>query len=130
MSMQSVTVQPPFSPATTASTTAGNNQVSPVRSSAGERVAAVEPGRDQPIRSTNPTEQRQQLEEAVQAVKEFIQPMAGNLEFSLDEDTGTTVIKIIDASTKELIRQIPSKEMLEIAQALDRLQGLLVHQKA
>ena len=48
----------------------------------------------------------------------------------MDDSTGKTVIKVVDSSTHELIRQIPSEEMLEIARALDRLQGLLVHQKA
>ncbi len=76
------------------------------------------------------TEQKQQVEEAVKAVKEFIQPMAGNLEFQVDEETDKLVIKIVDSSSGELIRQIPSEEMLEIAKALDRLQGILVRQKA
>jgi len=75
-------------------------------------------------------EQRQEVEAAVKAVKEFIQPMASNLAFEMDDDSGRTVIKITEASSGELIRQIPSEEMLEIAKALDRLQGLLVKQKA
>ena len=76
------------------------------------------------------TEQKQDVEAAVKAVKEFIQPMASNLAFEMDDDSGRTVIKITEASSGELIRQIPSEEMLEIAKALDRLQGLLVKQKA
>lgn len=75
-------------------------------------------------------DQKQQVEAAIEAVKEFIQPMASNLAFEMDEDTGRTVVKITEASSGELIRQIPSEEMLEIAKALDRLQGLLVKQKA
>lgn len=83
-----------------------------------------------PVTETTAAEQKQQLSDAVKAVKDFIQPRAGNLEFTMDEETGDTVIKIVDTSSGELIRQIPSKEMLEIAKALDRLQGLLVRQKA
>lgn len=56
--------------------------------------------------------------------------MSGNLEFSMDDQTGKTIIKVVDTATNELIRQIPSEEMLEIARALDRLQGILVRQKA
>lgn len=85
------------------------------------------------IGATSPTtgvEQKQQVEAAVKAVKDFIQPMASNLAFEMDDDSGRTVIKITEASSGELIRQIPSEEMLEIAKALDRLQGLLVKQKA
>lgn len=73
---------------------------------------------------------RQQLEQAVEAVKKFVQPMASNLDFSIDEDTGIRVVKVIDTSTKEVIRQFPSEEILQIAQTLDRLQGLLIKQQA
>lgn len=94
-------------------------------------VASTDPTTS--IGATSPTtgvEQKQQVEAAVKAVKDFIQPMASNLAFEMDDDSGRTVIKITEASSGELIRQIPSEEMLEIAKALDRLQGLLVKQKA
>ncbi len=78
----------------------------------------------------SPEKQRAEVESATQAVRNFVQPIANNLEFSVDDDTGKTVIKVMDSSTKEVIRQIPSEEILEIARALDRLQGLLLRQKA
>lgn len=73
-----------------------------------------------------------QIEETLQRVKESLKPIASNnLEFSIDDTTGQTVVKVIDSSTKELIRQIPSEEMLAIAQALDgEIKGLLVRNKA
>jgi flagellar protein FlaG len=37
---------------------------------------------------------------------------------------------VIDPSNNELIRQIPSEEMLAISRALDRMQGLLVKSQA
>ena len=40
------------------------------------------------------------------------------------------MVKVVDQSTKEVIRQIPSEEMLAIAKALDSLKGLLVRQTA
>ncbi len=52
------------------------------------------------------------------------------LEFSIDEESHRTVVKVVDQQTKELIRQMPSVEALEIAKALDRVQGLLINQKA
>ena len=58
------------------------------------------------------------------------QTLANELAFSIDQDSGRTVVKIIDSSTDEVIRQIPSKEMLAIADALDQIQGMLLKQKA
>ena len=53
------------------------------------------------------------------------------LQFSVDESTGESVIKVMDKETNEMIRQIPSEEMLQIAKALDRFQeSFLVNSKA
>ena len=52
------------------------------------------------------------------------------VEFTIDEDSHRTVVKVVDQETKELIRQMPSAEALEISKALDRVQGLLINQKA
>jgi flagellar protein FlaG len=73
-----------------------------------------------------------QVEESLQRIKESLKTVASNnLEFSIDDTTGQTVVKVVDSSTKELIRQIPSEEMLAIAQALDgEIKGLLVRNKA
>ncbi|HMY07311.1 MAG TPA: flagellar protein FlaG, partial [Accumulibacter sp.] len=51
-------------------------------------------------------------------------------EFSVDNDTGQMVVKVVDKSTQEVIRQVPSKEMLAIAKTLDNIKGLFVKQTA
>lgn len=73
---------------------------------------------------------KDELNSAVTATRDFVGSINSSLEFSIDEDTGTSVVKIMDKETKELIRQIPSEEMLAIAKALDTIKGLLFHQKA
>jgi flagellar protein FlaG len=80
----------------------------------------------QPEQANDP----QALEEAVKRIREFVQPINDSIQFSLDDDTGRTVVKVIDLQTQEVLRQIPSEEVLNIAKALDRLQGLLIHNKA
>lgn len=67
---------------------------------------------------------------AMEEVRNAIAPMAQDLLFSIEEDTGKTIIKVVDSSTDEVIRQIPSEEIITIAKALDNLQGLLLKQKA
>lgn len=74
---------------------------------------------------------RAQVEEAVAKVRKQVQPVISNgLDFTIDDNTGKTLVRVTDRATGELIRQIPSQEMLEIAQSLDRMQGLLLRQKA
>jgi flagellar protein FlaG len=76
------------------------------------------------------TVDQEKLKAAVDKANEFIRPFNGSIEFSRVEDTGRMVVKVIDTQTKEVIRQIPSEEMLQISTALDKLKGLLIHNKA
>jgi flagellar protein FlaG len=70
-----------------------------------------------------------QLQEAVRRAESAVRQFAANLSFSLDRDTGKTVIKILDSQTNEVIRQIPSEELLAISRNLDRIEGLLLKQR-
>ncbi len=72
----------------------------------------------------------EQLQEAVQATNAFVKPINSEIQFSIDKETGTTVVKVTNVATREVIRQIPSEEMLNIARALNKIQGLLLKQQA
>lgn len=74
-------------------------------------------------------DQRQNLQSSIDALNEFIKPQNTSLEFSIDDESGTVVVKVTDRETKEVIKQFPSEEALELAKALDKLKGLLVQQK-
>ena len=87
----------------------------------------------QPNNNTTPSAKepsKDELNKAINKIEKFVSSTPSDIQFSLDDASGVTVVKVIDRSTKEVIRQIPSKEMLEIAQALERLQGLLIRQQA
>jgi len=70
------------------------------------------------------------LEHAVQRISEYISASRPEINFTIDQTSGTQVVKIVDSQSKEVIRQIPSEEAIQIAQALDKLQGLFVKDKA
>ncbi len=72
----------------------------------------------------------QELSAALEEVQKTIRPFASELNFSLEEDTGRMLVKIVDTETDEVIRQIPSEELLRISKALDKLQGLLLNSEA
>lgn len=59
------------------------------------------------------------LQQSVIRLNEFVQHLNRELQFSIDETSGRTVIKVIDAETSEVIRQIPSEELLELARHLE-----------
>ncbi len=59
------------------------------------------------------------LGEAVQEINDHLQQVHRELRFNIDKDSGRTVIKVVDAETKEVIRQIPDEEALRFAQRLN-----------
>jgi flagellar protein FlaG len=100
-----------------------------------ESVAAVKPAiapvvAVAAIQQPEPVENAEQLKQAVKNINQALQEQSQNLEFSIDSDSGRTIVTVVDQQTKTVIRQMPSKEALEIAKSLDKLQSLLIRQKA
>lgn len=114
-------------PATAAGTVATGEPKAP-RGSTTSNIDAVQPPMPTSASVTQPD--RAKLEAATRSVREFVEPINNNLEFSVDHDTGQLVVKITDRATKEVIRQVPSQEMLALAKALDSIKGLFVKQTA
>jgi flagellar protein FlaG len=71
-----------------------------------------------------------QVDDAVKNINGALKALSQNLEFSVDTESNRVIVKVVDKQTNEVIRQMPSSEALEIAKALDRVQGLLIRQKA
>ena len=70
------------------------------------------------------------VKDAVSTLNDFTALIAQDLRFSVDEESGKTVVKLIDSSTQEVLRQFPSEEALSIARSIDKMQGLLIRDKA
>ncbi|MEE1920395.1 flagellar protein FlaG [Pseudomonas sp. 148P] len=69
------------------------------------------------------------LREAVKGLQDYVQSLQRNLEFSVDESTGTTVVKVVARDSGEVIRQIPSETALELAKSLQDVNSLLFDEK-
>lgn len=67
---------------------------------------------------------------AIEKLNKFVGGANAELQFTLDTDADLTVVKIMDKETKQLIRQFPSAEAVQIAKVLDKLQGLLIRDQA
>jgi flagellar protein FlaG len=70
------------------------------------------------------------VEDAIKRLSDFVSPSQSSLSFSVDDVSGRQVVTIVDNNSNEVIRQFPSKEAIAIARALDKLQGLLIRDKA
>ena len=59
-------------------------------------------------------------------LNDYVQSVQRDLEFSLDDSTGISVITVRDRQSSEVIRQIPSEVTLQLAQKLNNEEPLLL----
>ena len=72
-----------------------------------------------------------QLQSAVDNINKMLMQDNKGVEFSVDSSTKKSIVKVVDSTTGDLIRQFPSEEGLSLTRAIDRIQnGLLLTQKA
>ncbi len=72
---------------------------------------------------------KEEIEALVQELNKMMQIVGTTLSFYVDENTKRTVVKVLDARTKEVIRQIPPEEMLKVSQKISELLGILIDQQ-
>lgn len=70
------------------------------------------------------------LTAAVKKLNELVAPTLQNIEFSMDQEAGRMVVKVVDTSTQKVLRQMPNEEVLAYSKTLDRLQGWVIRQTA
>jgi len=71
------------------------------------------------------TVEDKRIEEVVDNLNELAQSVQRKLEFTVDEDSGKTIIKVIDAETGDTIRDIPPEEILNMQKHLREVSDLL-----
>ncbi|PTB94290.1 flagellar biosynthesis protein FlaG [Marinobacter sp. B9-2] len=64
--------------------------------------------------------QREELDDAVTQLNDFVQNVQRDLQFEVDNDLGQTVVKVVDQKTQEVIRQIPDEVALRLAENLQK----------
>lgn len=70
-------------------------------------IASEDPDAVQPISAED-------LDATVRKLSDYVQSVERSLRFSVDEDSGRTVVKVMDIETDEVIRQIPAEEALRL----------------
>ncbi len=121
----------------TGSGTSGQVRTTKTNESSDVRQDVSGSGKTAPQETQTETKAIKEVTESVSQVRDYVQSFRRDLEFSVDEDSGRTVIRVLDSETHETIRQIPAEEVLEIARVLKAsaeaaapTTGLLVHSEA
>jgi len=64
--------------------------------------------------------QRDELNDAVSQLNDFVQNVQRDLQFEVDNEMGQTIVKVVDQSTQEVIRQIPDEVAMRLAEKLQQ----------
>ena len=99
-----------------------HNDIAPRVSSDDARASVVEQAQKQP--------ERDELEQSVRELNGLVQKLHRELRFSVDDNSGEVVVSIVDRETNEVVRQIPSEEVLQLRQRLEDSAGAIFSGKA
>lgn len=67
--------------------------------------------------------------ETIDEMNNILQSMNRNLSFTVDEQLGQSVIVVKDSESDEVIRQIPSEELVVLRKKMDDVVGILFDTK-
>ncbi|MEQ1837457.1 MAG: flagellar protein FlaG [Candidatus Nitrotoga sp.] len=112
--------------------TIANSDILPVRISSHDAPRVVSQASEHISSLAQPSPQ--QVKIAVDTINRAMQQSNQSMQISVDFATRKPVVRLTDTATGELIRQIPSKEILAIARSIDEFlefqRGLLLNQEA
>ena len=87
-----------------------------------------------PLPSTNvdvtSKELKMAAESAMKDIQHFISSQQRSVRISKDESSGHMVVQLVDPSSGEVIRTLPSEELLRLARSFEMLGNKMVHQVA
>ncbi|WP_100642157.1 flagellar protein FlaG [Alteromonas facilis] len=89
-------------------------QEQPSQAQDNSATADIERGEQQSDRET--------VEQASREIEQFLQSQNRNLSFSVDQNTQRSVVTVTEADSGDVIRQIPSDEVLRLAERLREFQ--------
>jgi flagellar protein FlaG len=92
--------------------------------------AATGNGQTLPPAAPAPAAGNTNLDQKVKQLNQYAQSINRAVLFSIDQESGRTLVKVIDINTNEVISQIPSKQILVLDQALRGGNGLVFNTKA
>ena len=119
----------PATPVAEVAALAARQVTAPAKPGLGEQQSF---GQDAPAAQVR-AQRRAEPSESVARLQDHVQTLHRELHFRVDEATGQTVVRVVDADTGALIRQMPSQDALEKRQIIDDMQansGLLVREQA
>jgi flagellar protein FlaG len=111
-----------------------SNVKAPVETTQLSDAKAVSKVASVPLPKTNVRESSQEVRDAAETamkdIQHFISSQARSVRISKDETSGHMIVQLVDPDTGEVIRTLPSEELLRLARSFEMLGNKMVHQVA
>lgn len=72
---------------------------------------------------------KEEVEHIVKGMNEFLKPHYSSVSFKLHEELEKYYVEVVDKETKEVIREIPDKEILDMYAKMKEYLGLFIDEK-
>ena len=111
-----------------------SNVKAPIETAQTSDAKAVSKVASVPLPKTNVRESGQEVRDAAETamkdIQHFISSQARSVRISKDETSGHMIVQLVDPDTGEVIRTLPSEELLRLARSFEMLGNKMVHQVA
>ena len=111
-----------------------SNIKAPIETSQTSDAKVVSKVASVPLPKTNVKESSQDLRDAAETamkdIQHFISSQASSVRISKDETSGHMIVQLVDPNSGEVIRTLPSEELLRLARSFEMLGNKMVHQVA
>lgn len=80
-------------------------------------------------KSSKKEELAEDVKESVEDINDIVEKVKEDLSFKIHDKTERLMVQIVDRSTKEVIKELPPEEMLDLAARIHEMVGLLIDEK-
>ena len=70
----------------------------------------------------------EQVQQSLQEINKVMMGLSISVQFKIDPNFKELIVRVVDADSGKLIRQIPTEEVVKMSKAMDNLKGLLFAQ--
>ena len=70
------------------------------------------------------------IRQAARQINDFLKSAKADVEFSVDSESNHVVVRVVDSQTRQVIRQIPSEDMIALSKSMEQMTGMLIRQKS
>lgn len=91
-----------------------------------EHLRQARPSREaEPQKKNDSKKGPEEIEAVASEVQIFLKKLNTELRFEVDSESREVIVKIVDPDSDEVIRQIPSEELVAIRERMEDLAGVL-----